>query len=318
MTKRTTALGFSSALTVGDLVIKGLPLGQLVPPYSGPDTVARPGSALPWKVIDNLSGAVIDIIVQRSMVGASNVTVQMADPDRTILNSGLTTYGDVLSMDGLNFALVQQQKQGDQLQWVFESATVYNLRKQTGTIATTQSRNLTSFVESLVAKVPGTRLVAEQAPTYKAISLSRGGVSYPDEDSWSCMNRLATSAGWRCFESEGIIYLGSDAWLLNEAIPTPPGSPTVLEEFTSMVEDMDFDWDIGKPYGQVVVTALTDLWPYQPGNRVSIARMGPASTVKWLVYSMERDFFNAQASIVLQAPTSAAQIAAGTPTLSNI
>ena len=310
----TPAKGFSTALTAGDLVIQGIPLTQLVQPFAKNYQAAQ--------VIDNVSSAVIDIIVQRTMDGASNVTVQLADPDRQILNSGIFSFSDVLTLDGMNFCLVQWQKEGDQLQIVFEAAVVYDLRKQTGAIASTTSTDLSGFIAQLVRAVPEATLVCEQTPLIKPIALSRGGLTYPNEDSWSCMNRLATSGGWRCFESEGIIYVGSDSFLegLNNTgtLYVPPSSPTVLSEFNTMVQDMDVDYDIGKPFGQCVVTAMMDLWPYQPGNLVSIANMGPASDVKWLVYSMERDFFEPQASIILQAPMTAAQVAAGTPTLANI
>ena len=64
---------------------------------------------------------------------------------------------------------------------------------------------------------------------------------------------------------------------------------------------MDFDWDVGKPFGMVNVTCLMDNFDFLIGEVVRLQGLGPADGY-WLVYGMQRDFFNPQATLTLQAP----------------
>lgn len=311
------AKGFGQ-LSAADVLIGTIPLGQLV--------AVTNNSPNPPGVVHNVTDAVTDVIVERTIDGASTVVVQLFDPYRSLLRSGMFDFGLALTLDGLNFALVAFAKTGDQLQLTFEAAAAYNLRQQKGPKAYGSSTNLDGFVQMLVSAVPGVKLVCQPGPvsfttgsgatasttTTTVAPIARGTTSLPDEDSWTCINRLANSAGWRAFECEGTIYIGSDAWLLTNM---PPGG--TLREFTTTVQIIDGTYDVGMPLGQLTVTAMTVLWPYKPGTPVIVAEMGRFSGT-WLVYSMQRDFFKPQASITLQIPMAPEQVRLGLPTLQYV
>jgi hypothetical protein len=63
---------------------------------------------------------------------------------------------------------------------------------------------------------------------------------------------------------------------------------------------------------------MSDLWPYKPGNAVTLNRMGPAGRYPWLVYSMTRNLYNPQGTMTRQAPMSAEAVRLGTPTLQYV
>jgi hypothetical protein len=256
------------------------------------------GSNFSVDVSDSVSAGVIN----RSISTASTVTLTMADAQRQILQSGIFVPGYTLTVEGLQFMLVEVTKAADQLQVIFEAIGVALLRLQVGVQATTTSTDITTFIGGLVAAVPGLNFVAQTGPVNDGsgnpVSIGRGTTDDVSEDSWTCMQRVATSAGWRCFEVNGTIYLGSDQFFQNA------GSSGTLQEFTIPIQNMDFDYDIGKPYGTVTVTGMSSLWEYPPGAVLYTNGMGPLDGQPWLVQSCQRDLFNPQMSAVLYAPMS--------------
>ena len=84
--------------------------------------------------------------------------------------------------------------------------------------------------------------------------------------------------------------------------------PTV-EEFTDLVEIIDFDWDIGKPLGTLTVTANLEAgWGYGPGSVIQPVSMGLLVAGPQLVTQCQRDAYLPQATINAQAPMTAAQV----------
>lgn len=265
----------------------------------------------PFTALDTTK-ALTDALVERTISGASTVTLQMTDPQRKILNSGIFLTGDSLTLDNLSFTLVQFAKASDQLQLVFEASGVAALRLQTGNTVTTTTSNITSFAAGLVAAIPGLSFVGDPTPVNPAIAVGRGTTSDPvdnPEDSWTCLQRLATTAGWRCWESNNTIFFGSDLFWQSK------GVKGTLQEWTAGVQNMDFDYDVGKPFGDITVTAMCELWQYSPGDIVHVANLGPASNYPtspdphialtpnlWMVSDMQRDLYNPQATITLTTP----------------
>ena len=245
----------------------------------------------------NLAAAVTDVIVERNIASASTVTLQIADPLRTILRSQILQYTDVLELNDLLFALVEITKTGDQLQFIFEAYGVFLLRQQSGTTASTTTSSITAFAEQLVRAIPGLGFVGENQAADMAIAVGRGTTTNPYEDSWTCLVRIAATAGWRVFESDNVIYFGSDPFWIS--FP----SQATLQEFTTNIQNMDFDYDIGQPFGNITVTGIANLWDYPPGSVVTTAGMGPADGV-WLVNDMQRDFYSPQMTLTLQAALS--------------
>ena len=174
--------------------------------------------------------------LKRTNQTASTLTLTLSDPLRQILRANIGVEGSSLTVDGLEFIAVQQTKASDQLAFTFEAAGVANLRLLLGPTTTTDSVNLSSWVGSLVAQVPGLAFVAQQDPLAAAVSMGVGTSTDTQEDYWTAIQRVVTSGGWRCFEVNNTIYLGSDEWFA-----TGPVVATI-SEFTQGVQTIDF-WD---------------------------------------------------------------------------
>lgn len=272
---------------------------------------------------DSYKEAIIDMFVQRNMTGVSIVTMQLADPYRKLLRN-LVKANATLTLDGLSYTLVQTMKASDQLQLVFESSLVHKLRLLHGQTNQMVGYNITTFFQSLVEEAGGKLYGPDyekswphltKQPIYK-LALARGTTSDKNENSWTCMSRLASSIGWRLWESAESIFFGPDEyWLgtiagpnytagpppINKALGTTGTNFPVMQEFTEEVQLIDFDWDIGKPYGQATATVMLDTFKYNIGEVIQLQNMGPANGF-WFVAGMQRNLFMPQATVTLQIP----------------
>jgi len=284
--------------------------------------------------------SIINVIMQKTNMGASTVTLQLMDPKRILLNSiikqGSTIeIGATATSPGQKFVLVQFVKASDQLQLVFEAECVYRLRNQRGLIKMAPGTNVTPFMRSLVealnhkgSKYPTVKFVAPDYATIWSkittgltnnkisnVTLGRGTSTDPNEDSWTAMSRIASSIGWRLWEDNNTIYFGPDEWwrgtvtpnkqpAVNAAKSTTGKNMQTLQEFTQHVQLIDYDWDVGKPFAQATATAMLDGWNYNIGEIVQLKHMGPASENggHWMISSMQREMFNVQASMGLTVP----------------
>lgn len=240
----------------------------------------------------------------------------------------------------LHYVLSQTAKAGDQLQLTFEALAVYRLRQQVSRVASTtktSSTAVTQFVQGLVLALnyPGSKYppVNFVGPDYATVwsqltgnagvpvvaqQLSRGTTTDPYEDSWTCIQRISSTVGWRLWENNGTFYFGPDEyWLglltknslgqsvppINNAMGTLGSKLPVLREFTPTVLDMDFDWDVEAPFGQITGTVMWGPgFPYEIGEIVRIEKLGPANG-NWMVYDMQRDGYAPMATLTLQVPT---------------
>jgi len=301
----------------------------------------------------NYQDSIIDIILQKNMLGTSTLTMQMTDPKRLLVNN-LIKQGATIQIDGIgNYVLVQFVKASDQIQLIFESETVYRLRNQrgNGTVTNRVGTDVTQAMQALALALnplppkKGKKATVNPFPTikfvgadYKTIwsqlttgltgpaskiqnvALGRGTTSDPYEDTWTAMSRIASSVGWRLWEDNNVIYFGPDEWLLGKIkntkgklIPAPINASKnpattgvnmqILKEFdkSTGVQLIDFDWDVGKPFGQATVTCMMNNFTFQVGEVVKLENLGPANGY-WLISAMQRDMFNPQASLTLQVP----------------
>jgi hypothetical protein len=126
----------------------------------------------------------------------------------------------------------------------------------------------------------------------------RGDTDGTREDSWVCLNRLAEEVKWRCFMSAGACYFVSETQLL-KAKPR-----LVLSEDNPAVLGIDFDVDSGKPVSEVTISARANRWVAAPGAVVELRDVGVANG-RWLVATLQRGIFDANATITLRRPTKA-------------
>ena len=124
----------------------------------------------------------------------------------------------------------------------------------------------------------------------------RGGTDGTLEDSWTCLQRLASEVQWRCFAADGAVYFIAET-TLSKAKPT-----LSISEDTPAVLGIDFDVDNGKADSEATVTARASRWGVPPGSVVVLHDCGPADG-RWLVEEVSRGIFDAQATITLKRVT---------------
>ena len=296
-------------------------------PGFGPLTIANlTSNGNPLSV--DFQDAITNVLVTRQIKGASTVAITLADPKRTFINSpNLISQGTCIEIpDGfgnyLQFALVQFSKSGDTITLTFESRTVYDLRQVRNIIPGSDVTDAGQFVHDICAahNIPFVGPIHDPSIQPTVFAVSSGSTANPDEDSWVSFQRIASTLGWRCWESAGTIFFGPDEYWYNQltvaAAAMSGVQPRVnsyynhampfIKEFTDEIQNVDFDWDVGTWFGDMNITCMSAFWKYNPGEIVYIENMGPA-TGGWLVSQMQRDFFNPKGTVILTQPMPAAQ-----------
>lgn len=136
-------------------------------------------------------------------------------------------------------------------------------------------------------------LSATRAVPYQ---FQRGGTDGTVEDSWTCLQRLATEVGWRCFVVDGRVYFVSETTLMKA------GPRATLSEQTLGVDVIDFDVDNGKASSEATITARVARAGFPPGSVIELEQCGPADG-RWLVRSTSRGVFDAAATVTLKRVT---------------
>lgn len=257
----------------------------------------------------DISQAIIDIDLTLDATQASVLEIDLHDPPpRNLLNSGVLATKAIVTIDGLMFEMVAVEKTGSTLKVTFEPWVVAALRSATGpaTLAPGQLSR-TEFAQLLVEQVQ-TAIFSAPSPSflyaidagYDATTkeqLSRGTVQNPQEDSWTCLQRIAAEIGWRCFELSGIVFFGPDSWLVAQ--------PSVLTatEGVNGIQNIDGTYDTGQPLGTLTFTDVSGSWAPLPGACVTVNGLGPMSSDQWLVVTLNRaSIFQPDVTITLQQP----------------
>ena len=159
------------------------------------DPITGKSTPLPYKYTQ----AITNCILQRTIMGASTVTMQLADPDRTLLRGLFKKLYDLTSaqfaaekakvtraaanhaagydvdkigqgvtivIDGLEFSLVQFVKASDYLQLTFEATSVYRLRNQRGQTKSETSFRVTPFMQRLATAPSGIKFFGANYAQY--------------------------------------------------------------------------------------------------------------------------------------------------------
>lgn len=115
----------------------------------------------------NVAKSIIGGDVDRTIEGASTLTVKVRDMDRKILKSNLLELqaddrlGDIdVKLDGLRWRLVQVKKQGDDLDFIFEELEVNLLRTGKGKPLKAKRGKTTrnEFILSLIRRIKGHKI----------------------------------------------------------------------------------------------------------------------------------------------------------------
>ena len=286
----TPALGFASNVSTGQIIINGSTAAELV------------GDAL------------VAASLHLDIAQAATMTLTLHDPDRTIINSPEMAEASILNFGTMWFSLVSVQKQGNVLTATFESGIVSQLRKADGAFTVTPgTMTRGEFAALLVSQVQGAKILRAPDSYLQTLGsgytganqeqLSRGTISNPLEDSWTCLQRLANEIQWVCFETFGVVYFGPYSWLAS--------LPPVMwaQEFQNGIQTIDGTYDIGQPLGEITVTAVADSWTPTIGQSVQINDLGVFSggansqQRNWIVSRMERNSLTEpDITITLQQP----------------
>lgn len=132
-------------------------------------------------------------------------------------------------------------------------------------------------------------------PPTSAYQKKRGKVTWGKEDTWKCIQRLASEVNWRAFFVSGIFYFISDDDLFkSQPIAT-------LSEDSEGVLAIDGDYDENKKVGTITLECLAHRWVAPPGSVVSFVEMGPWNG-RWLVNDIQRSLFDPTTTITLKKP----------------
>lgn len=126
-------------------------------------------------------------------------------------------------------------------------------------------------------------------------TLPGGRKGWKEEDTWTCMNRLAEEVNWRCFEVSGKVYFISEPKLFKSA------PRAKISELSPGIDWIDFNYDVGKTNGQVTITGRAGLWAAPPGTVVEIMDNGPVNG-RWIVTDINRGIFSPEATITCKKP----------------
>lgn len=261
------------------------------------------------KLDAEISAAVTDAALTRSIEVSSNVVLTVSDAERRLLRSGLMSERSRLALDTLSFELSGVAKQGSSEALTFEDRQVALLRRYRSPRKARRGPKMTRalFAQSLVREVREERIgfyapeltkrqpvaadKAAEGGRLAPYEFSRGTPGQP-EDSWTCLLRLADEVGWRCFVVAGVVwFLSDDALMAQAPIAT-------LRENAGGVGDIDFDWNIGKRAAEARLTASAERWAAPPGSVVVLAGVGPANG-RWLVSEIRRSLSSVQADVTL-------------------
>ena len=240
--------------------------------------------------------AVNSVSMKETITGASTLTVQVSDPTRTLLTSGLLNSAATCVLDGAGFELAKVTKSLSTLTLTFEDISVAALRQKTGALTVapgTMSR--AAFCTRMIHELPWVKVTAAPGAVAQE-TLSRGsgssvGVSADQltpsqqksdkEDSWTACGRVMGEIGWRAWCYRGTVYLTPDSYLLST------GTPYDLTEKTPGVENIDLDWNVNKPAATSTITARTGWLDMIPGSVVNLSGLGPGDG-QWLVETITR------------------------------
>lgn len=116
------------------------------------------------------------------------------------------------------------------------------------------------------------------------------------ETYWDAIQRLAKQVEWRAFMSGGTFYFISETDLFKSR------GRYRFSEASPGIVNIDLSQDIRKKIDKATVTARINRWGVPPGTVVIVDDLGTGSG-RWLVETIRRNLFSAEATIDLKKPT---------------
>jgi hypothetical protein len=129
----------------------------------------------------------------------------------------------------------------------------------------------------------------------KPYEFSRGSPDKPDEDSWTCIGRLADEVKWRRYEANGRIWFASDDWIVSQA-------PVYrLREGARGVLEISFDYETRKEVAELTARVIASRYQVSPGQVIEVADEGPANG-RWILASTRQFLTSPVTELTLRRP----------------
>lgn len=216
-----------------------------------------------------------DVTLVDGFVQAPHLTVQVHDPQRTLIADPLIRRSTWIPFDRRRHLLSGIAKDGSTVTLVGEDVHVRRLRAQRGELTVSASTPLARFVRRLArdADVPiVTVQVADLPEPYE-----RG----EDETSWDCIVRLATEARSRVIMEPGGLVVADDQTLQQRRTPVD------LAERQAGVDHINFQASDGDVVAeQASVDLRAEPGQLQTGTPVRVSGLRPMDG-PWLVSEVQ-------------------------------
>jgi hypothetical protein len=116
-----------------------------------------------------------------------------------------------------------------------------------------------------------------------------------EEDSWTCIQRLAAQVQWRAFVFRGVFFYVSEDELMRA------GPVAQVSESDEDVDYIDWEIDTGEAFQTAKIVCREHYWSTPPGAMIEVTDEGPQQG-RWLVYSVSRNMFSLNTEITINAP----------------
>ncbi len=207
------------------------------------------------------------------------------DPDCILLQSEIFTQTSIVTLGGLtgqSFQLVEVDKAQTVLTATFEAYIVAALRIASGALTIAPGKmSRTEFAMLLVSQISGATFA--QAPvsylksqgydTNTKEQLSRGTSDTPLEDSWTCLQRLASEIQWVCYEFFGTVYFGPYTYLTSVS---PVMQPV---QWSGGIDTIDGTYNVNAPQTTLTITAKADSWFPGLGACIELTTLGQSQSM---------------------------------------
>lgn len=270
--------------------------GTVAPPPKGFESTAASGEiVVNGSMLTELVGeALITVQETLSITKASTITLTIHDPTRRIVRTPIWSQQSTLTFGTWTWVLQGIEKDGSVLTITFIPWVVYALEQATGAFTVHPGQmTRTDFARLLVSQIDGatfwqateaylSSLKAGYAHTARE-QLSRGTWGNPLENSWTCLQRLASEIQWVCFEVFGKVYFGPYSFLAQQ-------DPSLAaQEFKDGVTTITGTYTTAQPLGQLTIAGVAGDWVPTPGDAVAADALGPFSIGNWIVSELDRE-----------------------------
>jgi hypothetical protein len=123
----------------------------------------------------------------------------------------------------------------------------------------------------------------------------KGVRRFENENSWACIQRMASEVNWYSFMLGDYLVFAPGDWLFAKKVDY------TFKEFEKGVGYIDFDYDVNKKNATCTIHTRIEEWPVDPGNVITLEDMGIVDG-NWLVSAYERSLFSHEVIVTCVKP----------------